>query len=88
MRRIAVIVMALSTAVMIFTGFSEALPRHSDLAVHHIVGASLFVIAGCFHCWYNRKPIIKYFNGLGWWWAIIAVCFFAVLIAARLIEGF
>jgi hypothetical protein len=59
---------------------------HTGLAGHHIAAASLFVIAACFHCWCNRKPVIKYFNRLGWWWAIIAVCFFAVVAVVRLLE--
>jgi hypothetical protein len=58
--------MALSTVLMIFSGIFEALPGHTGLAGHHIAAASLFFIAACFHGWYNRKPVTKYFSGLGW----------------------
>jgi hypothetical protein len=80
--------MVLSALLMIFTGIVEALPRDGDLAGHHIAAASLFVIAAFFHVWYNRKPVINYFSGLGWRWAIIAVCFFAVLAVVRLFEKY
>jgi Kef-type K+ transport system membrane component KefB len=84
MRQLSVIVMMLSSLVIIFTGIAEA--NSTQLAGHHIVAASLFFIAACIHGWYNRKPVLRYFSGLGWRWAVIAGCLLAVLIVGRLIE--
>jgi len=39
----------------------------------HIVPVVIFLILLPFHLWFNRKPIIKYFKGLGWKWALIAI---------------
>jgi hypothetical protein len=77
--------MICSAVLVIFTGIGEASPRHTGLASHHIAAASLFFIAVCMHGWYNRKAMVKYFNGFGWRWAVIAGCLIGVLIAGNLL---
>ncbi|RPJ62417.1 MAG: hypothetical protein EHM12_04490 [Dehalococcoidia bacterium] len=84
MRRISVIVMALTSIFVIFFGIVES--DSTGLAGHHIVAASLFFIAACFHCWYNRKPILKYISGLKWEWAVIAGCLIVMFALGQLIE--
>lgn len=84
MRRISVIIMAISSIFVIIFGIAEA--HSTGLAGHHIVAASLFFIAACIHCWYNRKPIMKYFSVMKLEWAVIAGCLIIMVVLGRLIE--
>jgi hypothetical protein len=87
MRRISVIVMALTSIFVIGTGIGESDVPHTGLAGHHIVAASLFFIAACVHCWCNRKAIVKYSVDFGWRWAIVvASCLLVVLIVGGIIQ--
>lgn len=84
MRRISVILMAVSFIFVIIFGIAEA--HSAGLAGHHIVAASLFFIAACIHCWYNRKPIMKYVSVMRWEWAVLVVCLVIMVVLGRLIE--
>ena len=87
MRRISVIVMALSSIFVIGTGIGESDTARTVLPGHHIAAASLFFAAACVHCWCNRKAIVKYFVGFGWRWAVVvAGCLIAVLVVGTLIQ--
>jgi hypothetical protein len=87
MRRISVIVMALTSIFVIGTGIGESDTARTVLPGHHIAAASLFFLAACVHCWCNRKAIVKYSVDFGWRWAPIVVgCLLLVLVVGFLIR--
>lgn len=51
---------------------------------HHIIFAVLFAIVVCIHGWLNRKPLIRYFKGLGWGWVLVGLGL-AVIVVANIV---
>ena len=86
MRRVSVVLMALSAVLVIITGIGESFPPHNGSAGHHLAAAVLFLAAVCIHGWYNRKAILNNFSGLGWRWAVIAGCLVLALIAGAALD--
>jgi len=59
-------------------------PSNKVLYPPHIIAAFIFLILLIIHIWLNRKPILRYFSGLGWKWiwvglGCILVIYYAIM---------
>jgi len=80
MRRGISIALILNVIWLIATGVLQLFPPFSNqIDPNHISPVVLFVILLSIHLWLNRKPIFKYFKGLGWKWAFIALGIISIL---------
>ena len=74
MRRGISIALILNTIWLIATGVLQLFPPFNEqVDPNHIIPVVLFIILLSIHLWLNRKPIFKYFKGLGWKWIYIAL---------------
>jgi hypothetical protein len=54
-------------------------PFNTGVEPHHIIPAFTFAILLLLHVWLNRKPLFRYFQGLGWKWVFIVLGIFGIL---------
>jgi hypothetical protein len=54
-------------------------PANKTLYPPHIFAAFVFLILLIIHIWLNRKPIFRYFSGLGWKWIPVSLGFILVV---------
>ncbi len=67
---VATVVIGLWTAV---SGIIELTPYSDGHPEHHVIPAVAFAIVIIIHAWLNRKPLFKYFKGLGWKWVWVGL---------------
>jgi membrane protease YdiL (CAAX protease family) len=80
MRRGISIALILDVIWLIGTGVLQLLsPFNEEVDPNHIIPVVIFIILLSIHLWLNRKPICKYFTGLGWKWVYIALGIILVL---------
>ena len=80
MRRGISIALILNVIWLILTGIWQLFPPfNKQVDPHHIIPVVLFIILLTIHLWLNRKPIFKYFKGLGWKWVLIAIWIIGIL---------
>lgn len=80
MRRGVSIAMVIFGILSILTGIWQFLPPfeygHDPL---HIAPAFIFGILVVIHVWLNRKPLVRYFKGLGWRWVFVGLGIILIL---------
>ena len=80
LRRVITITMVLTGLFTLISGFWNFFPPYdSEFSAGHAVGASVFGVLGVAHAWLNRRPILRYFRGLGWWWVVVGLGFAALV---------
>lgn len=84
-RQVISILMGVLGILTVLTGIGEAFRPWEEIPIHHIIVASLFIIAVCIHAWLNRKPLVRYFKGFGWNWVWFAGVIIAMIILVALI---
>ena len=74
---IALVIFGVATAV---TGIWQLFPPFTNgvQPVHAIPAISLGILF-CIHAWLNRKPLLRYFKGLGLKWGYIALGILIIL---------
>ena len=79
MRRGIGIAMLISGLATVLTGIWDFFPPFNTVFYHHhATNASIFGILAAIHLWLNRKPVLRYFKGLGWWWILVGLGFVLV----------
>ncbi len=54
-------------------------PFNRGIDPPHIIFAFPFGILIILHTWLNRKPVLRYFRRLGWWWVVVSLGFILVI---------
>jgi hypothetical protein len=73
-RRVVTICVVLTGLFTVISGFWNFFPPFdSEFSPGHAVGASVFAGLALVHAWLNRRPIVRYFHGLGWWWIAVGL---------------
>ena len=69
MRRVISIAMVVFGSITLLTAVWEFLPPFKSRFYYpHATSACIFGILVLIHVWLNRKPILRHFRKLGWWW--------------------
>ena len=80
MRRVISIAMVIFGFTMVITGILKLFSPFSDMTFPpHIINSFIFGILAVTHAWLNRKPILRYFKGLRWWWILVGLGFLLVI---------
>lgn len=80
MRRGISIALVLFGLMMAIAGIWKLFPPcNKVLYPPHIFAAFIFLILLIIHIWLNRKPILRYFGGLGWKWIWVGLGFLFVI---------
>ncbi len=74
MRRGISIAMVIFGLLMLASGITKLFPPF-DTTFHpgHVANSFIFTLLVVIHIWLNRKPIIRYFKGLKWWWILVGL---------------
>ena len=80
MRRGVGIAMVIFLVWAVVTGIWQLFPPF-DMGVEppHIIAAFPLAILVCIHIWLNRKPLFRYFQGLGWKWLLVVLGVLGIL---------
>jgi hypothetical protein len=74
MRRVISILMVIFGLTAIADGIWKLFPPYNDMFfVPHIFSAFTFTVLLLIHLWLNRKPLLRYFQRLGWWWVPVSL---------------
>ncbi len=80
MRRVISIAMVIFGFTMVITGILKLFPPFNDMTFPpHIINSCIFGVLAVTHAWLNRKPIVRYFKGLGRWWILVGLGFLLVI---------
>ena len=72
MKRGIAIAMVLFGTWAAISGISQFFPPFDTMFdPGHVVSACIFALLLSTHVWLNRKPVVRYFKGLGRWWILI-----------------
>ena len=83
MRRGIGIAMAIFIVWSVVTGIWQLFPPYDEgVEPLHIVPAFPLAVLICIHVWLNRKPLVRYFQGLGWKWLWVVLGVLCILWAA------
>lgn len=70
---IAMVVFGLAAAL---TGIWQFFPPfRTTFYPPHAISACIFGLLVAVHIWLNRKPLIRYFKRLRWWWIPVGLGF-------------
>ena len=74
MRHVISILMVIFGLSAIAGGIWKLFPPYNKMFyVPHIFSAFIFGVLIIIHIWLNRKPLIRYFQKLKWWWALVSL---------------
>jgi heme A synthase len=74
MRRVISIMMVIFGLTTIAGGIWKLFPPFNKMFyVPHITSAFLFSVLLIIHIWLNRKPLLRYFQRLKWWWVLVSL---------------
>ena len=74
MRRVISIAMVIFGIWAAISGISQFFPPFDTIFdMGHVISACIFAPLVGIHVWLNRKPVVRAFKGLGWWWILIGV---------------
>jgi hypothetical protein len=74
MRRGISVAMVIFGLPTVLTGIWQFFPPFNDMFyMPHVTTACIFGLLVGIHIWLNRKPIVRYFKGLGWQWILIGL---------------
>jgi hypothetical protein len=74
MRRVITIIMVTLGLTTVITGIWDFFPPfNGTFYVPHTITACIFGILVAVHLWLNRKPVLRYFKGLGRWWILVGL---------------
>ena len=80
MRRVISIAIVIVGLAMAITGIWKLFPPFdARFFPPHVINSFIFSVLVIIHIWLNRKPIIRYFKGLRWWWILVGLGFAAVV---------
>ncbi len=84
MRRTVSILLVLFGLGLILTGVRNIpIPCFAYFArvfdIGHAINSAIFVILVSIHVWLNRKPLLRYFSKLGWWWLLVGLGFAGII---------
>ncbi len=80
MRRVISIAMVISGLSMVITGIMKLFPPFkAEVYPPHIINSFIFAVLAVTHIWLNRKPVVRYFKGLRWWWILVGLGFLLVI---------
>ncbi len=80
MRRGISIAMVIVGIWAIMTGIWQLFPPfNKGIDPLHMIPAFVFGILLVVHVWLNRKPLLRYFRGLGWRWVFIGLGVLGIL---------
>ena len=80
MRRVISIAMVIFGLAMVVTGIWKLIaPYNTEFYPPHVINAFIFGVLMFIHIWLNRKPILRYFKKLRWWWILVGLGFAAVV---------
>jgi hypothetical protein len=72
--------MVISGLSMVITGILKLFSPFSDMTFPaHIINSFIFAVLAITHVWLNRKPLLRYFKGLRWWWVLVGLGFVLVI---------
>jgi hypothetical protein len=82
-RVISILLIIFSSSLVLSAVRNLPLPQFANFskefdAAHAVTGGILVILLGI-HIWLNRKPIVRYFRKLGWWWIPVGLGFAAVI---------
>ena len=74
---IAMVIFGLAAAL---TGIWNFFPPFKDtFSIPHVIPAFIFGFLAVIHIWLNRRPLLRYFKRLRWWWVLVASGFVYVI---------
>ena len=74
MRRGISIAMVIFGLAALITGIEKLFPPFNEMTYPpHLINALIFGLLVIIHTWLNWKPVVRYFKGLRWWWALIGL---------------
>ena len=80
MRRAISIAMVIFGLAAVITGIQKFFPPFNTILYPpHIINACIFGLIITVHIRLNWKPIVRYFNRLGWGWIPVGLGFAAVI---------
>lgn len=80
MRRIIGILMVIFGLTAALTGIWEFFsPFNTTFYAPHVINACIFGLLAAVHIWLNRKPVFRYFKGLGWRWVLVGLGLAAII---------
>ena len=84
MRRTISILLVIQGLSLLFTGIRNIpLPCFKTFAEmfdpFHAISAGIFTVLLIIHVWLNRKPLLRYFRNLGWWWILVGLGFLSII---------
>jgi hypothetical protein len=80
MKRGISVAMVLFGFNMLVTGILNIFPPFDTVFFpSHVVNSIVFGVLAIIHVWLNWKQIIRYFQGLRWWWTLVGVGFLGVV---------
>ena len=80
MRRGIGIAMVIFGLAMVITGIWNFFPPFNTMFFPpHVINACIFGLLAAVHIWLNRKPVVRHFKRLRWWWILVGLGFAAVI---------
>jgi hypothetical protein len=71
-KRVVSISLVLSGLFTASTGIWNFFPPFNEsFSPGHAIGSSIFLAICAIHIWLNWKILVRYFEGLGWWWIVV-----------------
>jgi len=80
-KRVVSITLVLSGLFTATTGIWNFFPPFNEsFSPGHAIGGCIFGAVCAIHIWLNWKILIKYFEGLGWWWLPVLLTLISIIL--------
>ena len=80
MRRVISLAMVFFGLATLMTGIWNLFPPFDEkLFPPHIISSFTLGLLAIIHVWLNWRTIIRYVQGLGWWWILAGIGFLLVI---------